>query len=418
MVIILCALGVLCGKNLPPLCGFCVFLWLFLCVLSVLGGKKLGLHPFMFCAFCVFLWPFPPRPRRQKTLRRCPLCTPKSACADAIMTASPSPTPAHAPRSNAPSVPSAQPHNLLDQRRTPMNISLSQADTLTCPACNASFEATIWLIIAANEHPDLIERIRTGTLHTVTCPHCDHTGSLDAPLLIFRPDAEPPILFSPAQQTSREQDQQHAAELVAQLRERLGSAWREAWLAQGVPGVARALLPVALANDPEAGLRDRRERDPATFAQLEAAARQAMEASGEAVVPPAMAMPATVQPLIDRINQLNRIAEIPQRVELCRQALTLVTKATNPQLWAKLHFELGNSLYQNRLGDRAANLEQAIEAYQQALTVFTQDALPIDWANTLHNLAAAHQARIGRATAPPTSNRPSAFPASSRCHPA
>lgn len=123
-------------------------------------------------------------------------------------------------------------------------------------------------------------------------------GDIDAPLLIFRPDAAPPILFSSAQQTTNEQDQEQAAALVGLLRERLGSAWREAWLAQGVPGVARALLPIALADDPAAALGELqaqmqhaldelRERDPETFAQLEAAARQAMAASGaEEPAPP------------------------------------------------------------------------------------------------------------------------------------
>ncbi|MCX7790365.1 MAG: CpXC domain-containing protein [Chloroflexaceae bacterium] len=130
-----------------------------------------------------------------------------------------------------------------------MTVSFAQPATLACPACSASFDADIWLIVATNERPDLIERIRAGALHTVTCPRCGHAGNLDAPLLLFRPDADPPILFSPAQGTTSEQDQQQAAVLVGLLRERLGSAWREAWLAQGLRGVQREMLPVALAED-------------------------------------------------------------------------------------------------------------------------------------------------------------------------
>lgn len=78
--------------------------------------------------------------------------------------------------------------------------------------------------------------------------------------------------------------------LVGLLRERLGSAWREAWLAQGVPGVARALLPIALADDPAAALGELQaqmqhaldelhERDPETFAQPSASIRQSMSAT-------------------------------------------------------------------------------------------------------------------------------------------
>ena len=161
--------------------------------------------------------------------------------------------------------------------------------TLTCPACGTSHTADIWLIVAPDERPDLVEQIRNGSLHTVTCPQCGQTHTLDAPLLIFRPTAEPPILFAPAQQTSTEQDQQHAAELIGILRQRLGAAWNDAWLAQGPTVVPRQILPLALADNPAAALQELaarmqqalaelRQRDPEAFARLEAEAQQAMAA--------------------------------------------------------------------------------------------------------------------------------------------
>ena len=170
-----------------------------------------------------------------------------------------------------------------------MPISHAEPITLTCPACGTSHTADIWLIVAPDERPDLVEQIRNGSLHTVTCPQCGQTHTLDAPLLIFRPTAEPPILFAPAQQTSTEQDQQHAAELIGILRQRLGAAWNDAWLAQGPTVVPRQILPLALADDPAAALQELaaqmqqalaelRRRDPEAFAMLEAAARQAMAA--------------------------------------------------------------------------------------------------------------------------------------------
>jgi CHAT domain-containing protein len=131
-----------------------------------------------------------------------------------------------------------------------MPISHAQPITLTCPACGTSHTADIWLIVAPDERPDLVEQIRNGTLHTATCPQCGQTRTLDAPLLIFRPTAEPPILFAPAQQTSTEQDQQHAAELIGILRQHLGAAWNDAWLAQGPAVVPRPMLLVALTDDP------------------------------------------------------------------------------------------------------------------------------------------------------------------------
>ncbi|WP_165360821.1 CpXC domain-containing protein, partial [Candidatus Chloroploca sp. Khr17] len=421
-----------------------------------------------------------------------------------------------------------------------MTISLAQTASLTCPVCGVAFDAEVWLIVAADERPDLVARIRAGTLHTVVCPN-GHASQIDAPLLLYRPDADPPILFSPAEQTTREQDQQQAAGLIGALREQLGNAWRDAWLVQGLPGVQRAMLPIALADDPEAALHaaqaqmqqaldELRERDPDAFAQLEAEAQQMMETtdapdatpgdtgdiadipavpplvetlnafisarswmdsyrqvqahpellSDEALafldqaitaaqaqgnsnavaiytehrdllrrcreigtdaafaekmnvpvaqlqdqqapgnLPPdvqavlaelaregpitspeelerrlaarpdlrerleraagetagAMHIPPEVQPVIAKIAQLNRVSEMLQRVALCRQALTLIVPATHPQLWAALQGELGNSLAQNPLGERAENLEQAIAAYEQALTVMTRAAMP------------------------------------------
>jgi len=195
-----------------------------------------------------------------------------------------------------------------------MPISHAELITLTCPACGTSHTADIWLIVAPDERPDLLEQIRNGALHTVTCPQCGQTHTLDAPLLIFRPTAAPPILFSPAQQTTSEQDQQHAAALIGILRQRLGAAWNDAWLAQGPAVVPRPMLLVALTDDPAAALQglavrmqrppsrglrilhflaaalqglaarmqqalaELRQRDPEAFAMLEAAARQAMAA--------------------------------------------------------------------------------------------------------------------------------------------
>jgi rRNA maturation protein Nop10 len=133
--------------------------------------------------------------------------------------------------------------------------SFSQTASLTCPQCGRAFSAEVWLIVDADERPDLAERIRAGTLHDVTCPHCGHQGQVDAPLLLLRPGATPPLLFSPAQGTTPEEDRQQAAGLVGLLQERMGPAWRDEWLAQGLPGVPRPLLPAALSDDPEAALR-------------------------------------------------------------------------------------------------------------------------------------------------------------------
>ncbi len=48
--------------------------------------------------------------------------------------------------------------------------SFSQTASLTCPQCGQTFSAEVWFIVDADERPDLAERIRAGTLHTLTCP--------------------------------------------------------------------------------------------------------------------------------------------------------------------------------------------------------------------------------------------------------
>jgi CHAT domain-containing protein/tetratricopeptide (TPR) repeat protein len=101
-----------------------------------------------------------------------------------------------------------------------------------------------------------------------------------------------------------------------------------------------------------------------------------------------------IKRLLQEIVQLNQITDMPRRVGLCRQALNLVARNQNPQLWAALQVELGNSLFQNPKGNRSDNLEQAIKAYQDALTVKTQEAMPVDWAMTMNNLGIAYRDRI------------------------
>ncbi|HHH41554.1 MAG TPA: hypothetical protein ENK56_06070, partial [Chloroflexi bacterium] len=187
-----------------------------------------------------------------------------------------------------------------------MDHSLAQQIERTCPQCGRTFEAEVWLIVDLTARPDLAERIKEGTLHTVSCPHCGHGVEVDAPVLVFRPHPTPaagrgerpfaptpPLLFSPARRTTPEQDRQQAAALVAALRERLGDQWRDEWLTQGLPTVPRDLLPLALTEGWEAAQREMerqarqalerlREEEPEAYRQLEEAATQAMQAAERA----------------------------------------------------------------------------------------------------------------------------------------
>ncbi|MBA3470688.1 MAG: hypothetical protein H0T53_13705 [Herpetosiphonaceae bacterium] len=64
-----------------------------------------------------------------------------------------------------------------------MSISFNQAYDLVCPTCNRPFTADTWVIVDAEERPDLALAVREITLHDTVCPHCGQTGMLSAPLL-------------------------------------------------------------------------------------------------------------------------------------------------------------------------------------------------------------------------------------------
>jgi CHAT domain-containing protein/tetratricopeptide (TPR) repeat protein len=104
--------------------------------------------------------------------------------------------------------------------------------------------------------------------------------------------------------------------------------------------------------------------------------------------------PDNLPALLQELQGLNRLSDMPRRVELCQTALTLVNQSTQPELWGVLQVELGDSLSQNPLGPRAENLDLAFDHYNQALEVFTREAFPEYWAMTQNNLATTYSDRI------------------------
>lgn len=209
---------------------------------------------------------------------------------------------------------------------------------------DGGFEFEVWLVVDRNERPDLIEKARKNILHTVVSPYTGkEQGMMDVPLLIFQPDHEPALLFSPAQQTTQDQYQQVARQLIDVLRQNLGTNWRDEWLSDGLlAGVERSMLPIALSDDPEAALK----KQPA--AQEQQSGNQ-----------------GDLQRIFQELQQPPRdIRDMPRRIELCQQALRILFKEGNERLWAALQNELAVSLAQSPLGNRAQNIEQAIQAYQ------------------------------------------------------
>ncbi|WP_204137855.1 CpXC domain-containing protein, partial [Halomicronema sp. CCY15110] len=313
-----------------------------------------------------------------------------------------------------------------------MGYSYAESVSLSCPSCRTEFAAQCWQIVDGVERPDLLKRIQRGKLHRMVCPDCGRVAAtLDRPLLIYRPGQTPSLLFSPAEQTSREEDQAQAQALILRLRQGLGAAWQDDWLEPGLTGVPRPQLiqvlesglPVAATTtapqptpptnpleelpaplkellmelaqsgvdlnspeDLEKLLQSRPELRAAIMAAMGSRVSESAPSSGNT---------GDLQQILQELSQpVQDIRQMGRRVELCRQALTLVSHQGNKELWAALQGNLGNSLAQNPLGNRAQNIEQAITAYQQALTVRTQTAMPVEWATTMMNLANAYRNRI------------------------
>ena len=105
--------------------------------------------------------------------------------------------------------------------------SLSERVTLTCTGCAKSFSAEVWLIVDRAERPDLVVRIPGGTIRAVRCPHCGAQGWVDAPLLVYWPEAPLPglhLLLVTTRSATVAQSREHARELAGLLRTRLGGS--------------------------------------------------------------------------------------------------------------------------------------------------------------------------------------------------
>lgn len=128
--------------------------------------------------------------------------------------------------------------------------SHAEIANLPCRSCGETFACEVWIIVDTAERPDLLAHVRAGTLHEMTCPRCGRADTLNAPLLVYRPGAEPSLLFSPARGGDRERDEEQATALLGMFREDVGDGWRDEWLAHGLAGVAREALPALLDDDP------------------------------------------------------------------------------------------------------------------------------------------------------------------------
>ncbi len=73
------------------------------------------------------------------------------------------------------------------------------------------------------------------------------------------------------------------------------------------------------------------------------------------------------QEILDELNRPASLSEMPRRINLCEQALAMISKEEQPGVWGLLHNALAISLAQTPSEPRAENIEQAIQHFEQAL---------------------------------------------------
>ena len=299
--------------------------------------------------------------------------------------------------------------------------SYTETTSLTCPHCGESFDAEIWRIIDAAEQRELVEKIKQGTLHEAACPACNQSLQVKQPFLLFRPDANPALVFVHPEENFTPQEWQTLADLLKRLQQQSGPAWRDEWVQQSI------ILPYSVARQmllgqPEADQHQQNSDQPNLLEQalrlLTEEQRQAVidlirssssaeefqvglnaqpdlrQAFEQAIQQVQSNAAQSLQAILNELSRPARLGDMPRRIELCRQALDLAERETQPELWSWLQNELANSLAQTPLGNRAENLEQAIQHYEWALEVYTREAFLEQWATTHNNLGNAYGDRI------------------------
>src|SRR3954447_25975638 len=79
-----------------------------------------------------------------------------------------------------------------------MAISFAEPLEIQCPDCGTAFTTETWIVVDANERPDLVGRILDNTLHDARCPNCGQVGQVPAPVLYHDGRAERMLLAVPA----------------------------------------------------------------------------------------------------------------------------------------------------------------------------------------------------------------------------
>ena len=66
-------------------------------------------------------------------------------------------------------------------RQTPM--TMTETETIGCPACKVKQEVDVYQTINAMENPELVQKLMAGEINVLTCSACGHVAQIHTPLL-------------------------------------------------------------------------------------------------------------------------------------------------------------------------------------------------------------------------------------------
>ncbi|MBA3470687.1 MAG: hypothetical protein H0T53_13700 [Herpetosiphonaceae bacterium] len=95
--------------------------------------------------------------------------------------------------------------------------SRQEAAPFQCPICQVAFEAPVWIVLDAEERPDLRTALLQGDLHQTLCPHCGAAGTITAPLLYHDGRYQQSLLAVPLSVATPAAAQELAEQLVGFL---------------------------------------------------------------------------------------------------------------------------------------------------------------------------------------------------------
>lgn len=294
---------------------------------------------------------------------------------------------------------------------------------MICPNCNQEFNFDIWVIVDINERPDLLERILKSRLHRFSCPYCGFTDEAAVPFIVMSLSEHPFLIYSVTEYPPDEKDEELFSRFLGLLYPKIEDE-KLRRLVEECEVIPELSLPSTLTNkisshqsDDEDIMfqlgdmletmeRELKEEHPEAFRQLQEEMNQ--ELLDNPNLPPfpnfitgtPLSILVKLLPIMQQLGQLSEnVLDMPQRIELCKRALSILPREQNPFLWASFHQTLASALTFSPHGDKSENIENAIRSNKLALEIVSQQEFPEQWADLQHILANAYsERRIGDQT--------------------